>query len=199
MRLKEINGKYVMPGDDVCVIEEFMPGVGTYEDRGTVRAALVGVVQVNMNSRVVAIKPLTKELKLPSRNDIIIGVVVLVKDEYSLVKILTDSSGVKYQTPFTAILHISQVSNRFVKTLYDVVRVGDLVKAKVLNDFIPYNLTIKEPKLGVVLAFCGKCGHALKPKDNELLVCPICGNIERRKVSIDYGRIKGLTSCTRQV
>ena len=197
MRLKEINGKYVMPGDDVCVIEEFMPGIGTYEDRGIVKAALIGITQVNMNSRTVSIKPLTKELRLPSRNDVVIGIVVLVKDEYSLVKILTDSSGVKYQTPFTAILHISQVSNKFVRSLYDVVRVGDLVKAKVLNDFIPYNLTIKEPKLGVVMAFCGKCGQVLKPKDNELLTCPICGNSEKRKVSIDYGKIKGLTTCIR--
>ena len=191
-RIKELTNRGVVPGDALCVIEEFLPGPGTYEYNGVVRAALVGNTIADLNTRVINVKPRIREPILPRRGSIVYGIIVLIREEYAIVRLVSDVNGVKYHTVFTAILHISQVTDKFIKDLFEVLRMGDVVKAKVLNDSIPYNISIKDPKLGVVLAFCGKCGSLLKFESGDLLKCPVCGNSERRKVSIDYGKLKGL-------
>ena len=193
-RVSEINGKAVVPGDTICVIEEFLPGPWTYTDNGVVRATITGKVQVDIVTRTVSIKPSVKLLEIPMRGYYVYGYVVMVKDEFAIIRITRTSSThrIKYTSTFTGLLHISQSSDKFIKNLYDVVRVGDIVKAKVLNDAPPYNLTLKEPKLGVVLAFCGVCGGKLAKISTDTLKCSLCGEIEKRKVSIDYGNLKGL-------
>ncbi|HDN75897.1 MAG TPA: RNA-binding protein [Acidilobales archaeon] len=191
-RISEIKDKYVVPGESICVIEEFMPGIGTYEVKGEVRAALVGKVDLDLNIRTANVRPKVKEPILPCRGVIAYGIVTLIREEYALLRLIGDINGNKYTTPFTAILHISQASEKFIKDLFEILRVGDIVKVKVLNDTVPYNVTIKEAKLGVILAFCGKCGAQLKYEGTEMLKCPMCGNVEKRKLSIDYGKLKGL-------
>lgn len=191
-RLDEIVSKRVVPGDEVCIIEEFLPGIGTYESSGIVRSAFIGEVSIDMNIRVVSVKPRVRVPTLPTKGVVVYGVVAVVKDEYAIVRILAEANGHKYQNVFTGLLHITQASEGYVKNLYDVLRVGDLVKAKVLNDNPPYNLTVRDRKLGVLLAFCGNCGLTLDKSNNDTLKCRRCGNIEKRKLSIDYGKIKGL-------
>ena len=188
-RLEKIISKRVLPGDDICVIEEFMPGVGSFSREGVVRAAWIGFTTADLATRTVHVKPAHKYPLIPERNSIVVGVVVLVKDEYAVIKIFEDLKGNKYLTGFTGVLHISQASDTHVKDLYEVVRVGDVVKAKVLNNHPPYNITIREPKLGVVLAFCGNCGSILKKAGSNMLKCNRCGRMERRKLSIDYGKV----------
>jgi exosome complex component CSL4 len=46
-------------------------------------------------------------------------------------------------------------------------------------------LTTAGRGLGVVKAFCSKCGAVLEFKDRRLL-CPSCGNLERRRLAEDY-------------
>jgi len=191
-RLEEIQGRKVTPGEEICVIEEFLPGVGTFDRDGIVRAALIGVTQVDMVSRVVFVKPFVKPPRMPEKGDIVYGIVQVVKDEFAIVKIAGDYYGHRYPTSFTGLLHISQATDRYVKNLYEVVRVGDVLKAKVLSNYPPYNLTIKEHRLGIVLAFCGKCGERMIKAGNDTLKCGRCGNTERRKVSSEYGQLRAL-------
>ena len=191
-RLDEIARRRVVPGDDICIIEEFLPGIGTYEDNGIVKSAFIGEVSIDMNLRVISVKPKVRIPILPSRGTVVYGVVAVVKDEYAIIRIIAEANGHKYQNVFTGLLHITQASEGFVKNLYEVLRVGDLIKAKVLNDNPPYNLTIKEKKLGIVLAFCGRCGSILDKSNNDILKCPKCGNTEKRKLSMDYGKVKGI-------
>ncbi len=189
-RLSEINGRRVSPGDEICVIEEFLPGPGTFEDDGIVRSALTGIVNADLMTRVVFVKPLVREPKIPERGDIVYGVVQVVRDEFAIIKIIGDYQGRRYSVPYTGLLHISQATEKYVKNLYDVLRMGDVVKAKVLSSCLPYNLTLKEYRLGVVMAFCGKCGERLVKSGSEVLKCPACGNVEHRKISSDYGVIR---------
>ncbi|MCD6428582.1 MAG: exosome complex RNA-binding protein Csl4 [Desulfurococcales archaeon] len=191
-RVEEINGKAVVPGDTICVIEEFLPGPWTYVVDGAIKAAITGRVYVDIAMRTVSVRPTVKLFEVTMRGTYIYGYVVMVKDEFAIIKVVGSAHGTKYASTFTGLLHISQSSDKFIKNLYDVVRVGDIVKAKVLNDAPPFNLTFKEPRLGVILAFCGTCGHRLTKLSTDTLKCPICGNIEKRKVSIDYGNLKGL-------
>lgn len=190
-RIEQIRGKKVVPGEEVCIVEEFTSGIGTYEEDGVVRATLSGIVEPDTTLRVVHVRPKVKLPRMPSRGDIVYAVTHVVRDEIMIAKIVADGQGKKYLNPFTGLLHISQASDRFVKDLYEVVRVGDLIKAKVLGYAPPYNLTLKEPRLGVVLGFCSICGGLLKKLSTDTLKCPECGNVEKRKVSLDYGNVKG--------
>ena len=191
-RINEISNKAVVPGDDICVIEEFLPGPWTYVEGSIIKSAITGRVHVDITTRTVSVVPAVKIFETPVRGTYVYGYVITVKDEFAIIKILGCVHGIRYQSAFTGLLHISQSSDKFVKNLYDVVRVGDIVKAKILNDASPYNLTLKEPRLGVILAFCGNCGHKLVKLSTDTLKCPSCGNVEKRKVSLDYGNLKGL-------
>ncbi|HDN02135.1 MAG TPA: RNA-binding protein [Candidatus Bathyarchaeota archaeon] len=193
-RINEINGRSVLPGDEICVIEEFMPGFGTYVRGGNIYAALPGMVRVDLVTRTVHVAPKVVPPAVPERNSIVIGIVQVVKDEFAIVKIIKDIKGNKYPSGFTGLLHISRATDTFVKNLYEVVRVGDIVKTKVLNDNPPYDLTLREPSLGVVVGFCGECGTIMKKAGPKTLKCPICGRTEKRKLAHDYGNIKGLTA-----
>ncbi len=188
-RIEEISKLKLTPGDNVCVTEEFLPGIGTYEYGGFVKSAVVGFPKLDLNLRVVHVMPLSKKPLMPEAGDLVYGVVVLVKDEYAVVKIVCDAKNVRYPTPFTGIIHITQASEKYIKSLHELLRLGDVVKARVLNDSIPYNLTIKEARLGVVVTFCGVCGSKLI-KTNEGLKCSECGTVDKRKVSLEYGHFK---------
>lgn len=189
-KLRELMNLGVVPGDSICVIEEFMPGNGVYEDDGTIRSAIVGRVSIDFRTRFINVRPLVKSPQLPARGEIVYALVTVVHDEISISRIFSSESGKKFNNPFTALLHISQTHEKFVKNFNEVLAVGDIIKAKVLNDGIPYMITIKDVKLGVILAYCSICGTPLRKQSSDTLKCPKCGNTEKRKMSIEYGSIK---------
>ena len=80
---------------------------------------------------------------------------------------------------------------RYVELMFDVYRPGDVVRARVISDKNRvYHLSTKDKNLGVVYAFCSRCGYALEPKGHDLF-CLRCGKTEKRKTALDYG--KGIT------
>jgi exosome complex component CSL4 len=83
------------------------------------------------------------------------------------------------------VLHISQATEVRIQSLYDAIRLGDVVRIKVLNSYIPFIVTMKDAKLGVIVAYCSKCGAPLI-KEREVLKCRVCGNAEMRKLTPDY-------------
>jgi exosome complex RNA-binding protein Csl4 len=68
--------------------------------------------------------------------------------------------------------------------------VGDTVLTKVLfNAKDSYTLGILGEPFGVVYAKCGRCGEDMNwNEERHILVCSVCGNAERRKVSVFYGQ-----------
>jgi len=52
---KEKNGKLVIPGETVSVIEEFMPGPGTYVDGGRVKAECIGRLRLVLKERRISV------------------------------------------------------------------------------------------------------------------------------------------------
>ena len=70
----------------------------------------------------------------------------------------------------------------------DVCKPGDIIRAKVISEKNRiYHLTTNDNGLGILYAFCSRCGTLLEPQRYELK-CPKCGNIENRKMSSDYGK-----------
>ncbi|MCX8204283.1 MAG: exosome complex RNA-binding protein Csl4 [Candidatus Nezhaarchaeota archaeon] len=175
----------VTPGDYVCAIEEFSPGPGVYEEAGTVRACVTGTLSMDMERHVVSVIPMKKSPLIPRKGDIVLGVVSEIRKDVAEVD-LYEVEGLKgFSTPFKATLHVSEIDVKFVDKVLDVLWLGDILRARVLSFRNPYPLSIKDEKLGVVLAFCSKCRHPLFLKAGRL-TCPMCASQEQRKLSLNY-------------
>ena len=185
LQAKFYSGKIVFPGEKLCVLEEFMPGDGTFEINGNVYSKFVGRVLYDFVSRKVTVVPLKKVANIPKQGMVIYAVISTTKDDVAFTKIFGAEKGVSFSGTFTGILHVSQISSNYIKVVTDAVKVGDIVKAKVLTSWNPFQLTTKGTKLGVIYALCSKCGTPLIKKRTKLQ-CPKCGNVESRKISSDY-------------
>ncbi len=179
------SGELVTPGQELCVEEEFIAGEGTYVDNGIVRAAVVGVVEINMNTYVITVEPI-KSPSVIKPKSVVIGKVIGMREELAYIKVAQTEQDFKRRKFYTVLLHVSQLGvQKFVKSMYDYLRIGDVVKVRILNDKPIYVASMKGNKLGVILAYCSLCGNELY-LDGDKLVCPRCGNVEQRKLSSEY-------------
>ncbi|MCJ7456232.1 exosome complex RNA-binding protein Csl4 [Candidatus Bathyarchaeota archaeon] len=177
---------FVVPGEELCVAEEFMPGPGTYESGGTIYSDLTGDRVVDLNSRTVRVIAKAKTPTMPTDGSTVIGQVTNAHDKSAIVSIFKVDSEILGR-PFTGILHISSASPRYERNMEDVCKTGDMIKAKVFNDKnrIP-ELTTAGRGLGVIRAYCSRCGNLLVLV-NRRLQCRECGNTEHRRLVDDYG------------
>ena len=177
----------VLPGDRLGVVEEFLPGVGTYEDKGTIYANFTGTAKIDNKNKRVTVTPTTRVPELPKEGSTVTAVVVHTQEKMATVNIWKIDGNV-LQNPFTALLHISSSSPRYERNMSDVCKAGDILRARVIDmaNRIP-QLTTAGRGLGVVRAYCSKCGGVLD-FETKKLQCASCGNIERRRLAEDYGK-----------
>ncbi|MCX8153171.1 MAG: exosome complex RNA-binding protein Csl4 [Candidatus Bathyarchaeota archaeon] len=181
------SGNLVLPGERLGVIEEFIPDSGTYVKDGVIYSKLVGRALMDLLSKRVSVYPLASDAFVPKVASVILGQVYNGQSDSAIVRIFKIGSK-KLSGVFTGILHISDVQEKFVKSMNDVCKPGDIIRAKVISDKNQiYHLSTKDKNLGVVYAFCSRCSNLLEPRRHEL-VCPKCGNMERRKIAFDYGK-----------
>ncbi len=179
--------KLVMPGDLLGTSEEFTPGFGVYEERGNLYAYVTGKVSVKKDKSIYVI-PTTKPLPLLHRGDVVIGRVIDLRNSIAVVE-LSRKKGLEDRelaNTGLAALHVSNVRKEYVQQLEDEVGYFDIIRAKVLDEK-SLQLSIVDPDLGVIQAYCKKCRVVLRKKGNRL-VCPVCGATEKRKLSPDYGK-----------
>ena len=174
------------PGDVLAVIEEFVPQSNVYVYDGNIISSVIGVVRKDMEKREIEVKPLRAPV-VPRKDDIIHGVVVRIKDIYALVNIFYVESLKKYfHVPFTGILHVMNISSTFVKSIYDAVGYGDVIKARVISEKgPPFSLSTRGRDLGVIYARCSLCMRPLR-KSGFNLYCPRCRVQFKRKLSYEY-------------
>ncbi|MGP3667788.1 MAG: exosome complex RNA-binding protein Csl4 [Candidatus Bathyarchaeota archaeon] len=178
----------VTPGDKIGVIEEFTTGPGTYVVDGGVYSQIVGYLRIEMKKRRVEVIPKVKKSIYPKSGDIVVGFIQQTQDKYALVKIRRLNNYELKDSFFTGILHVSLVSKSFVKVIPDAFKVGDVVRAEVIDDEnYPFQLTTAKKDLGAIQSYCSKCGSILALHGKNLL-CLNCKNIEKRKISILYGK-----------
>jgi len=184
------SGEFVIPGDKLGVIEEFIPDFGTYVKDGSIYAQITGYVLMDLMNRKVSVYPLIRKAQTPEVGKIILGSVLNVQDSLATIRIV--KVGRRYLSGFfTGLLHVSEASLGYTNTMYDVCRIGDIMRAKVISDKNRvYHLSTKGSNLGVVYAFCSMCGGVLAPvKNNRKVRCVECGNLEKRKTASDYGEV----------
>jgi len=174
----------VVPGDKLGVIEQYLPGVGTYEKDGTIYSNFTGKARIDLKNKRVTVLPTTHVAVLPKEGTTVIASVIHASEKMATVNIwkINDKT---IQTPFTAILHISSSSPRYERDMSDVCKAGDILRARVIETNRIPHLTTAGRGLGVIKAFCSRCGTVLEFK-NRRLQCPSCGNIERRRLAEDF-------------
>ncbi len=188
------SGDIVVPGDQLCVIEELMPSFGTYEKNGIVYAAAPGQVDMDLKERSIRIVGPDGGMKLalPEKGDILMGEATLVFDQRAEIKIVRIND-MDYHSGLVGELHISNVTRRYVKSMQDVLKQNDIVRAAALNTHgIPVEITLVGPELGVVYSLCTRCGNPLTLTTHNNMFCLRCENRETREVANDYGLRFGL-------
>ncbi len=186
-----VQRRFVLPGEFLGVIEEFIPEDGTYEENGNIYSAIAGEAIYDYGSRVVVVKPYRGvDLPIPRAGDVAIGLVYDVKDEIAMVRLFLIEGKARPSSHLTGFLHIAQVSARKkFNNMFEAVRYGDIVRVKILNSWHPYQLTTKGTNLGVIFARCSRCLSPLI-KRRDKLFCRDCRAYESRKIASDYGGVK---------
>jgi|Deesub1362A_J573_1020465.scaffolds.fasta_scaffold00089_55 exosome complex component CSL4 len=176
----------VLPGDLIGTSEEFIPGYGVYEERGKIFACVAGEVAVGKD-KTVSVEPKTNPVPLLRKGDVIVGRIVDIKNSIAVVEIARKkgSEDRELANIGLAALHISNIKKEYVSQIDDELKHFDVIKARVLDEN-SLQLTIAEDNLGVIHAICRNCKVVLTRKGSKL-ICPSCGRIERRKLSVDYG------------
>jgi len=181
------SGQLVVPGDRLGVIEEFEPGPGTYVEEGTIYSLATGRALMDLLRKKVSVYPGTLTSGVPRVGGTVIGQVSEVQNKQATVRIFQVGSRT-LSGFFTGLLHISDVSPRYVESMYDVCKAGDIIRAKVIGDKNRvFHLSTNDKDLGVVYAFCSRCGHVLSFRRLRMR-CIECGNVEHRKTAQDYGK-----------
>jgi len=184
---KRDSGQIVLPGEPLGVIEEFIPDAGTYVKDGVIYSKVVGRALIDYLNKRVSVFPVTRGAKVPKVGSIVVGQVSNVQTQLATIRIFKIGKHL-LSGFFTGLLHVADVHLRFVDSMFDVCKPGDIVRAKVISEKNRiYHLTTKDRSLGVIYAFCSKCGDVLG-QGGRGLQCSRCGNVEKRKTAIDYGK-----------
>ena len=178
--------KEVFPGDKLGVIEEFIEGKGAYKKEGFVRSEDLGVTDYNVLEHVVEVEKITPELIIPNEGDEVIAEVGSVARRDARVDIFMINK--KEVIPsYSGVIHISNISNNYVKNIDSAMRSGDIIKAKIVNIKNRLNqLSMEGEAYGIIYAYCSRCGTLLE-KNRNRLSCPKCNRTESRQTSKNYG------------
>jgi exosome complex component CSL4 len=181
------SGNLVMPGERLGVIEEFVPDAGTFVKDGVIFSRIVGRSLVDLQTRRVSVYPAVKGVVVPKVGTVVIGQVGNAQSDNVLVRIFRIGNK-KLTGNFGGILHVSDVSDRYVDSINDVCKTGDIIRAKVISEKNQaFHLSTNDKGLGVLYGFCSRCGTLLEQHGYDLK-CPKDGNVETRKISPDYGK-----------
>ncbi|MFW6121079.1 MAG: exosome complex RNA-binding protein Csl4 [Petrotogales bacterium] len=184
-----MNNKIVMPGEQLSTSEELLPGEGTFEENGIIRAARVGKYVVNKKFKRAEVKPVTNIPVILKKGDIVIAKVDSVRSSMviaDVIHVIGKNRTISGDT--NATLHVSEISKGYVKEPSTEFGVGDFIRAKVIQVKPSIQLATKDKNLGAIKSLCGKCRHSLVKKGN-MLECENCGNKQKRKIVFDYGEI----------
>jgi exosome complex component CSL4 len=176
----------VLPGDEVAVSEEFLPGRNVYDDDGLLRALAVGKVLEDRRKSEISVKP-SAQASLPAVGDYVTGQVEMAQTNSAGVRIYY-VNGHLSDKGFTGSLMLRSGPPGRGARRGPMVKLGDIVRCGVqslLNGMI--HLTLADEHAGVVFALCSNCGRPLL-RAGSRVKCDECGNVEERKLADDFGQ-----------
>lgn len=181
--------KLVFPGMVLCTEEEFAPGANTQLDaEGNVVSTAVGMRVFDSKHRTVGVEKRTRNIQPVQPGSIVIGRIVLVKDNAAVVEPLTaqKNDAQMVMPSVTTAVPVSRMDQSFVASAKQKFKVGDIMVG-VVEKAVPWgtDLNTASPQFGVLKAFCSRCRSVLQLAGRQLK-CTRCGNLEFRKVSSSY-------------
>jgi len=182
------NDDIVIPGDRVGTVEEVIPGSGTYEADGVVYSMGYGKFRLDFEEMKASVNTV-KEPALIRKRDLVIAVVQDIRNSMvvaRIVHIVGKNRQIAGET--MASLHVSKVSREYVEDIRRMFRVGDFIRALVIQSKPSIQIATDGRDFGVLRALCMSCRTSMILKGNALK-CPECGRIETRKMANDFGRI----------
>ena len=172
----------VLPGDYIGAAEEYLPGRGTYENRGRIYASILGKPVVDPRDRTVRVQARNAIPEIVD-GDLVYARVDELKAAMAICTVVgTATSRRTVPGNPEGTVHISKAKDGYTESLSGEFAVGDILLARVLQAHPSIKLSTATATLGVVSARCQLC-HALLTPGPKDLVCPRCGNRERRKIA----------------
>jgi len=172
----------VLPGDYIGAAEEYLPGRGTYENRGRIYASILGKPVVDPRDRTVRVQARNAIPEIVD-GDLVFARVDELKAAMAICTVVgTATSRRTVPGNPEGTVHISKAKDGYTESLSGEFAVGDILLARVLQAHPSIKLSTATATLGVVSARCQLC-HALLTPGPKDLVCPRCGNRERRKIA----------------
>jgi exosome complex component CSL4 len=184
-----MTDKLVMPGDQLSTVEELLPGEGTFEENGVVRAARLGYYEIDQKHRSAQVRPITSIPVIVNKGDTVLARVSMVKPSMiitEVIHVIGKNRSVSSETDST--IHVKEIAQGYIKDASTEYKVQDIVRAKVIQVTPSVQLTTRDKNLGSIIALCSKCRHQLVKKGQQL-ECENCGNREHRRIADDYGSI----------
>ena len=185
----ENEEKIVMPGDKLGIIEQYVPGEGTYDDDGEIKSSVLGNVKINQKKRIISVDSKFGKPALLKKGDIVYGQITDIKPQRANINIDCIKDNPRpLALPYMGAIHISQAKKDYLEKLGDAFRIGDIVQAKVVKitgDNV--DLSTVDKDCGVLKAMCTRCRdymHTTQKRDE--VQCNSCNKKEKRKVSINY-------------
>ena len=181
--------KIVIPGEKIATTEEFLAGDGTYEMSGNIYSSYMGMLNLDQNEMVAEVSPINPTVKL-NVGDVVLAHVHDIKNSMALVNVIRVEGNPRSISRGTAgVIHVSKIAEGYTSDVWKEFRIGDLVRAKVIQSKPSLQLATDRPRLGVLLGLCTKCRNPLIKKEGSLH-CENCQRSELRKTAPDYGNYK---------
>jgi len=162
-----MEDSFVLPGDTVGSLEEFVPGDYTYAREGMIFATTAGLVKVDPKTRSASVIPKTNAPVKLNHGDIVVGEVIDLKDSLVIVS-LAFKKGYE-DRPISdeeATIHISNVRNSYVKDLRSLFSMRDILKAKIVDER-QMRLSTGDEDLGVIRLTCNRWSYRLDAKGGK--------------------------------
>jgi exosome complex component CSL4 len=184
--LKE--GIFVINGTELCEAEQYMgENESVFEENGKLIAAQSGHLRINDKNRTIRIENKNTSITINKGDKVICE--VLTSRKFSIGCQIHKVGDQLVKNPIFGNIHISQISNSYVESVDVFFKKTDIVRCTVSGlENNEYALSTKYGNnMGVIHADCSVCGTAMKRQSFDTIVCPFCGNTERRKLANDYG------------
>ncbi len=187
------SGEYVTIGDVLGQTETYLGDVETtFEEDGKIYASAAGYVRINEKDRRIKVETGNERKRIiPRKGDIIIGEVSVIRKTSVGLKIRKLNQKYTLDRGIYANIHISQASKQYVQNLDEVLAKTDILRAKIVGlRGKEYRLATDENNTGVIFSQCKYCSTPMNRKGRDQVICPFCGNMERKVLAPDYGEIK---------
>lgn len=188
-KMKKSTKQIALPGDVISTAEEYLPGGNATEINGMIVSLTSGIVKRDEKNLLISVET-GKSKVLPNVGDIVYGQIIKLDQRSATIRlgaIFKDDTGL-VQYDGEAFLRVFGLMGSRREGDGPSIRIGDLIRAKVIKANHTTEVAIVGKHFGVVRAVCGKCRGILIPK-HETLYCNNCERSEMRKAADDYGNI----------